>query len=326
MFIQSKLANSEILLLDINVPEDQETDELEWHEVNMPVSNAHLKGIFSTAYTTGFCITRYQFSIFRNTTYSLSVGRDFVQVSLMSKGVSTLKTSRQAKKSIQLGLVQLAYRYECHPVFNLYQESPKYDYTRIFLSKALFLNVLNSEKWANEFDFFKKVRDGEPVRFGDCVLPVDVTTFEILTEMFENKTQGILTTYFLTYKLREFFLIMHSKMIKDEKTVKFPKEVSEKLHQAKAILGISYTNSPTIRQLSKEVSLNEQKLKSGFKELFGQTIKGYITDLRMKQAKILVQDRIPVNEVAFRLGYKSVSHFISSYKKKFGITPKQSSN
>lgn len=326
MFIQSKLIESEILLLDITIPESQEGQELGWTEVKIDINEDQLNGIFSAAYTTGFCITRYQFSILKNSSYQLSVGSDFIQISLMSKGISTLRTKRQAKKSIQLGLVQLAYRYECYPIFKLYDEPKNYDYTRIFISKSLFIKVLETEKWAEGFSFFNKVKEGEFVRFGDCVTPVDVKTFEILTELFENKEQGILTGYFLTYKIREFFLIMHSRMKAGEKRSDLPQEYIEKLHQARAILGANYSSSPTIRQLSKEVSLNEQKLKSGFRQLFGQTIKNYVTELRMDQAKKLIQEKLSVNEVAFKLGYKSASHFISSYKKRFGLTPKQSSN
>jgi AraC-like DNA-binding protein len=44
----------------------------------------------------------------------------------------------------------------------------------------------------------------------------------------------------------------------------------------------------------------------------------------MNSAKTLLdQGRSQVSEVAYALGYGSASHFISAFKKKYGITPKK---
>ncbi|WP_026954952.1 helix-turn-helix transcriptional regulator [Algoriphagus vanfongensis] len=323
MFIQSKLLETNETLLDVELSSTQESSVVDWKEVNYPVSNDFLDGTFSAAYTAGFCITRNQFHLHQTVSNRLFVGRDFIQISLMSKGESTLKTKIHASKSIQVGLLQLAFRHQCNPTIFLRQDQERYDYTRIFMSRAYFLNLLESEVWSKEFDFFQKVLAWDYVRFGECVLPIDVKTFEVLTEIFDNKSQGTLTRYFLGYKLREFFLMVHSRIQSQHISSELPHQDLNKLKQAKAFLGANFSNPPTIRQLSKEVSLNEQKLKTGFKEAFGQTIRSYVTELRMDQAKVMLREGIPVSEVALNLGYKSVSHFIAAFKKKYGSTPKQ---
>jgi AraC-like DNA-binding protein len=44
----------------------------------------------------------------------------------------------------------------------------------------------------------------------------------------------------------------------------------------------------------------------------------------MELAKTLLQEQqMNVNEIASHLGYSASSHFIASFKRKFGITPKQ---
>mgnify|MGYP001762733309 FL=1 len=101
-------------------------------------------------------------------------------------------------------------------------------------------------------------------------------------------------------------------------------DMEAKLESAKAYLVTHCTNPPTIKQLSRIVSLNEFKLKTGFKDKFGSTIHDYITKIRMQRAKKMIIDNQPVNDVSSQLGYKSVSHFITSFKKFYGVTPKQS--
>ena len=96
----------------------------------------------------------------------------------------------------------------------------------------------------------------------------------------------------------------------------------EKLKKARAFLMANYKNPPTIKALSRIILLNEVELKKGFKEVYGKTIRAYIIELRMNSASQLIKDH-SVNEAAGILGYKSVPHFIKSFKKYYGVTPKQ---
>lgn len=96
-----------------------------------------------------------------------------------------------------------------------------------------------------------------------------------------------------------------------------------KLEAAKAYLVTHHNNPPTIKQLSRIVSLNEFKLKTGFKDTFGSTIHEFITEIRMQRAQKMLSENYQVNEVSAQLGYKGVSHFITSFKKFYGITPKK---
>ena len=97
-----------------------------------------------------------------------------------------------------------------------------------------------------------------------------------------------------------------------------------KIKQAKQELVNRMTAPPSIAQLALEVGISEYKLKSGFKEMYGNTVGGYLLNYKMNSAKtILDQGRKQVSVVAYELGYGSASHFISAFKKKYGITPKK---
>lgn len=78
----------------------------------------------------------------------------------------------------------------------------------------------------------------------------------------------------------------------------------------------------TIRELSREVGMNECYLKKGFKAMFGKTIHEYQQFQRIQRSKeLLLQGSYSINEVAFKMGFGSPSHFSTSFKKIAGMKP-----
>lgn len=96
----------------------------------------------------------------------------------------------------------------------------------------------------------------------------------------------------------------------------------EKITNARAIL-LQHIGEPlTIKALSRKVAINECYLKKGFKELFGTTIFDFYQTQRMEHAKYLLYDKgLSVTEVSALLGYSSISHFSTAFKKHTGIKP-----
>ena len=96
----------------------------------------------------------------------------------------------------------------------------------------------------------------------------------------------------------------------------------KKLLDAKELLTARIDNPPTLSELSKLVSLNEYKLKKGFKELNGTTVFGYIKHIRMNLAKtLLLETTKTAKEIAYETGYGSPQHFSKAFKEQFGIAP-----
>ncbi len=96
----------------------------------------------------------------------------------------------------------------------------------------------------------------------------------------------------------------------------------EKIINARAIL-LQHIGEPiTIRELSRKVAINECYLKKGFKEIFGTTIFDFYQNQRMEHAKYLLYDKgLSVTEVSLLLGYSSISHFSTAFKKHTGLKP-----
>jgi AraC family transcriptional regulator len=96
----------------------------------------------------------------------------------------------------------------------------------------------------------------------------------------------------------------------------------EKIVRAREIL-LSQIGEPlTIKALSRKVAINECYLKKGFKEMFGTTIFDFYQGQRMEHARYLLYEKgLSVTEVSVMLGYSSISHFSTAFKKHTGLKP-----
>jgi AraC-like DNA-binding protein len=97
-----------------------------------------------------------------------------------------------------------------------------------------------------------------------------------------------------------------------------------KIRKAKEIVIAKMAEPPGLQELADEVGINLKKLKMGFKQVYGDTVYGFLFDYKMDFArKLLDSGSYNVNEVGLKIGYSTGSHFISAFKKKFATTPKK---
>jgi AraC-like DNA-binding protein len=96
----------------------------------------------------------------------------------------------------------------------------------------------------------------------------------------------------------------------------------EKIIKAREILLQNIGDPLTIKELSRKVAINECYLKKGFKELFGTTVFDFYQSQRMEHARYLLYEKgLSVTEVSVMLGYSSISHFSTAFKKHTGLKP-----
>ncbi len=97
-----------------------------------------------------------------------------------------------------------------------------------------------------------------------------------------------------------------------------------KIKKAKQIIINKMHEPPTLQELSDEIQLPLNKLKEGFKQIYGDSVFSFLFDYKMEVARqLLVTGSHNVNEVGLKVGYSTASHFIAAFKKKFGTTPKK---
>lgn len=97
-----------------------------------------------------------------------------------------------------------------------------------------------------------------------------------------------------------------------------------KIKKAKEFIIANMAEPPGLQELADTVGLNLKKLKMGFKQIYGDTVYGFLFDYKMDYARQLLDSgSYNVNEVGLKIGYSTGSHFIAAFKKKFGTTPKK---
>jgi AraC-like DNA-binding protein len=96
----------------------------------------------------------------------------------------------------------------------------------------------------------------------------------------------------------------------------------EKINYAVQIIVDNVDQPHTIRELARKVAMNECYLKKGFKAIVGKTIHEYQQELRISKAKVLLQEEgRSVTDVANILGFSSISHFSTAFKRVTGLKP-----
>jgi AraC-like DNA-binding protein len=107
-----------------------------------------------------------------------------------------------------------------------------------------------------------------------------------------------------------------------------PKRTSlstDEIHKIKRVSEIvleRMANPPSLIELSRMVGLNDNKLKIGFKELYGTTVFGYLREKRLETAlRLLQQGDLNVNETSLAVGYSNPSYFSEAFREKFGVNP-----
>lgn len=157
--------------------------------------------------------------------------------------------------------------------------------------------------------------------------PISPAMSVVLSQILETKLhESIQTLYFKgkVYELLSLFFNKSEDADMEQCPFLMDEENVRKIRKAKEIILNQMTEPPTLQELSAEIGLNIKKLKEGFKQIYGDTVYGYLLDHKMNEARSMLNSRqYNINEISLKLGYSTSSHFIAAFKKKFGTTPKK---
>jgi len=94
------------------------------------------------------------------------------------------------------------------------------------------------------------------------------------------------------------------------------------VQDARDILHAEFAHSHSIAALARRVGLNECYLKSAFKAVTGQTIAQYLREVRMQQARALLQSgECSVLQACEFVGYSNPGQFAAAFRRIHGVAP-----
>lgn len=142
--------------------------------------------------------------------------------------------------------------------------------------------------------------------------------------IYETKTRNYGNEIFDRIKLAELLLMINS--FYHENDSKNKPEIDKNNTFIKPI--ITYINchlseNLSLDHLSSTFYINRSYLCKRFKKETGFTINQYVTNCRILKSRELLKSGLPVTEAALMIGYQNDSHFIRTFKKLVGVTPKQ---
>lgn len=95
-----------------------------------------------------------------------------------------------------------------------------------------------------------------------------------------------------------------------------------KMEQAISYVRDNYQKDINMAMVSNEISMNYTAFSSNFKEYTGENFSNYLKDIRMKEAKRLLDEGDKkVHEISSMVGYDNEKHFMKSFKLMYGVTP-----
>ncbi len=187
-------------------------------------------------------------------------------------------------------------------------------------------------QWPGSFDCHKKAYRFD--QSNEQVFPLNAQSRDLLAQLLQSGA-GLHLEHDFTALLKRFELAtallriaLAAFFVPDEANhlpaCSFLTQSSErsKVMLAEQIIMNSLDQPLTIKELSKQVGMNECYLKKGFKAMFHKTIHEYQQFQRIEKSKgLLLQGNLSINEVAFKMGYGSASHFSTTFKRIAGMKP-----
>lgn len=201
----------------------------------------------------------------------------------------------------------------------------------IFLHKGAFFSQVDCATLEIPEDLLETMKDiagKKNFLFQDIFhLPI----IQSLQDIIQQEDIGLLNSTFATAKLYEILFLQLQQYQQTRKnpnhSIVKPDHSLVRIRDAENILVSRLQNPPTIPELAKMAGINQQTLKKGFKQLFGETINVYLNAKRLEQAEILIKNGgLKLQDIALEVGYNHPSYFSRKFKEKYGVTPRYYAN
>jgi len=134
--------------------------------------------------------------------------------------------------------------------------------------------------------------------------------------------KGLTRKIYMESKIYELIALSHHDLDQEKEATNLNGSDIEKIKFAAQLIRENIDNPYTIVELARKIGVNQTKLKEGFKTVFGETVFGYLQEIRMNNARHYLTDTsLSIQEISLLSGYQNVSNFSIAFKRIFGYPP-----
>lgn len=248
----------------------------------------------------GFCLSG-------NIQNTVSQGKTQKQRIVSKRGESYVSFSPKSLVAIEYLAVQ--------PVFTI----------GIFIDQPILNMFLEGQPESIPYDF-KKIMDGSSENFYNRIGSMTASMQMAVHQLLNCPYLGQLKQMYIESKVVEIITHLLAQLVFAEFEPRgYPPlhpDIMERIREARNIVDCNLQNPPSLLELARQVGLNDCYLKHGFRQMFGTTVFGHLHTQRMEQARRFLQEgKMNVTQVAYEVGYSSLSQFTRAFKKQFGTKP-----
>lgn len=192
------------------------------------------------------------------------------------------------------------------------------------------IRILKTEAEAGLREWFPKMGLSlDPIwerycRKGKCVVLRDKIFRDFFEIFYVGPGTGEGAGVFFALKTAELIWILSERASVPERVCYYPGYVVEKVRRLKEELCAASGKETDLRILSARAGLSPNMIKGCFRELYGQTIAGYLRNHRLAQAADrLAEGNQSILEIAAFAGYENPGKFSAAFKKRYGLRPSE---
>jgi len=167
----------------------------------------------------------------------------------------------------------------------------------------------------------RQVTSGLPY-LGSCVTPVPLPSLmREAAEIVHSESYGAHRALFLEARATSW-LALALALPTEDAHAPLPARELERMHAARDLLLARLADPPTLAELAGALGTNDFALKRNFQRVFGQPVHSYLLSVRLAHAgRLLADTSDSLKEIAGALGYAHANHFITAFRRAYGMTP-----
>ncbi|MGO1597097.1 MAG: helix-turn-helix transcriptional regulator [Sphingobacterium sp.] len=202
----------------------------------------------------------------------------------------------------------------------LFQKNTHYKTFDIHLPLSILDQYAGESKMLDRF--LSQIHQGISSKLTTNTIGISPAIYNSIQDIKACTYEGLTRRIYIEAKAYELIALLYEDTRRQQAPQNLSSDDRENIYLAASIIRDNLEEPFTIPQLARLAGTNQTKLKAGFQAVFGNTVFGYLQDIRMHEAKrYLLDTQLSIQEIGIRLGYQNTSNFSNAFKRIVGCSP-----